>query len=82
MSTRTTSVMPAMSSAIQAWSTSSSDGRIAKPMNTSSGSATKPVSRSSTTDPKAIGEESTVVEARETRSTSPPIVDGRTLPTN
>ena len=75
-------MIPAMSRVIQARSTSMSDGRIANPVNTSSGNATNPVSRSSTTDPKAIGEESTVVEARETRSTSPPIVDGRTLPTN
>ena len=65
-------MMPAMSSAIQARSTSMSDGRIANPTNTSSGKATNPVSRSSTTDPNAIVEESTVFEARGDRSTSPP----------
>ena len=59
-----------------------SDGRARKPRNTSSGSATNPVSRSRTTDANATDEEFTVFDARDTRSTSPPIVDGSTLPTN
>ena len=74
--------MPAISNVIHARSTCISDGRNANPMNTRSGNATKPVRRSSTTEPKAMGDESTVAEARDTRSTSPPIVEGRTLPTN
>ena len=52
-------------------------------MNTRSGSATKPVSRSSTTEPNAMLRRADRGRgARLTRSTSPPIVDGSTLPTN
>ena len=68
--------------AIHAWSTSSSDGSIAKPSSVRSGSATKPVSRSMTTDANAMSPVPVVFEARLMRRTSPPIVDGSTLPTN
>ena len=44
----------AMTSAIHAWSSSSSDGSSAKPTNVRSGSATKPLSRSMTTDANAM----------------------------
>ena len=53
-----------------------------KPRNTSNGSATKPVSRSSTTDANDdLGRADGVRRPRDAQ-TSPPIVDGRTLPTN
>ena len=51
-------------------------------MNVRSGSATKPLSRSMTTDAKATSPAPVDLAARLTRSTSPPIVDGSTLPTN
>ena len=40
----------------------------------------KPVSRSSTTEPNDTSGEPTVLDARAMRTTSPPIVDGSTLP--
>ncbi len=54
ITTRATTVAPAMASAIHACRASRSDGSSAKPMNVRSGSATKPLSRSMTTDAKAM----------------------------
>ena len=51
-------------------------------MNVRSGSTTKPLSRSMTTDAKAMSPVPVDFAARLTRSTSPPMVDGSTLPTN
>ena len=73
---------PAMASAIHELSSPSSDGSSAKPSNERSGSATKPLRRSMTTDANAMSPVPVVFVARLTRRTSPPMVDGRTLPTN
>ena len=54
---------------------------MAKPVNTRRGSATNPVSRSSTTEANDTLDEPTVFEARAMRTTSPPMVEGSTLPT-
>ena len=75
-------VAPAMRSAIHALSSPTSEGSRAKPISERSGSATKPLSRSMTTDANAMSLAPVVFAARLTRSTSPPIVDGSTLPTN
>ena len=75
------SVITATRSASQDCGSSRSDGRIANPNNTVSGSTRNPVSRSSATEPNAV-RELTRLDARETRSTSPPIVVGRTVPMN
>ena len=52
------------------------------PSSVSSGSATKPVRRSIATDAKATSLPLVDFDTRLTRRTSPPIVDGNTLPTN
>ena len=69
------------SSASQERGSSMSDGRIANPDMTINGRTRNPVSRSSATEPNAV-REPTRLDARETRSTSPPIVVGRTVPMN
>ena len=72
----------AIASAIHAWLLSSSDGRSRKPRNTSRGSAMNPESRSKTTEANETLPEPVVVAPRLTRTTSPPIVEGSTFPTN
>ena len=61
-------------------STRAATGRARSRRGTSSGSARKPVSRSSTTDGERGLGRADVLRERLTRTTSPPIVDGSTLP--
>ena len=82
ISTSTPNVAAAVNSASQACSMWSNEGFSAKPTTTSNGSAIMPLSRSSTTEPNATEVESTFLAQRATRTTSPPMVDGSTLPTN
>ena len=51
-------------------------------MKQMSGSATNPVRRSRTTEAKAVLLDPVDFAPRETRRTSPPMVEGNTLPTN
>jgi Tfp pilus assembly protein PilV len=80
--TSATTVAAAIPRAIQELSSSRSDGSRRKPTIVSSGSATKPLRRSMTTDAKATSPVPVDFVARLTRRTSPPMVDGSTLPTN
>jgi hypothetical protein len=73
---------PAIASAIQAWSESSSDGLRMKPTTTRTGSATNPLSRSMATEANDTGAEPVDLAPRLTRRTSPPIVEGSRFPTN
>ena len=76
------SAMPETSSATHAVSDSSSAGSMTNPSRHSTGSARNPVSRSSATAANAVSVVPTSLALRDTRTTSPPMVDGRTLPTN
>ena len=73
---------PATRSATHAVLDSSSDGSTTKPNRQRSGSATKPLSRSSATEANAVSLDPMFLADRLMRRTSPPIVDGSTLPTN
>ena len=59
-----------------------SPGLTAKPTIVMTGSTSQPVSRSSTTEAKVPGDSPVSRDRRLTRSTSPPMVVGRTLETN
>src|SRR5438876_358359 len=81
MRVSTTRVDTATSNATHAFACWINDGRVAKPVNTRRGNATNPVSRSSTTEANDTLDEPTLFEARAMRTTSPPMVEGSTLPT-
>ena len=73
---------PPVVSAIQAFGAVNRLGSARKPRISKNGRATNPVSRSSTTDANATSRAPMSRAVRVTRSTSPPTVDGSTLPTN
>ena len=79
---RATSVPTEIASAIHACGDSTSEGSSAKPMKQSAGSAMKPVRRSMASEANAVSFESMRAPSQLMRSTSPPMVDGSTLPTN